>query len=176
MGIIAVNVTAAFNRIKAHARRHKIPLDPLADRVSMTPRRAISATEKKLSYRLAASSRAEHPADPRHLVGRTLDRKRRVVRNLVVRVEPTEPPIRKVKCDLFAKPPLETHAVAVAYNQHPDHQFRVDRRTADGAIERLKLSTNICQHPRMRPTAMPRWAFGARGDVTCGPRAGVAQR
>jgi hypothetical protein len=72
LGIIAVNVTAAFNRIKAHARRHKIPLDPLADRVSMTPRRAISATEKKLSYRLAASSRAEHPADPRHLVGRTL--------------------------------------------------------------------------------------------------------
>ena len=48
-----------------------------------------------------------------------IDRKCRVVRNLVVKIEPAEPPIRKVKRNLLAKPPLETHAVAVADDQHP---------------------------------------------------------
>ena len=48
-----------------------------------------------------------------------IDRKCRVVRNLVVQIKPAEPPIRKVKCNLLAKPPLETHAVAVADDQHP---------------------------------------------------------
>jgi hypothetical protein len=39
LGIIAVNVTAALNRIKARARKHKIALDPLTDRLSITSRR-----------------------------------------------------------------------------------------------------------------------------------------
>jgi hypothetical protein len=42
--------------------------------------------------------------------------------------------------DLFAQPPLRADAKAVADDQHPDHQFRIDRRTADVAVERSQVS------------------------------------
>jgi hypothetical protein len=39
LGVVAVNVTAALDRIKARARKHKITLDPLTDRVETIPGR-----------------------------------------------------------------------------------------------------------------------------------------
>ena len=46
-----------------------------------------------------------------------------------VAIEPqaTKPPIREMVV-LFAQPPLGTNAEAVADNEHPDHQFRINRR------------------------------------------------
>jgi hypothetical protein len=69
-----------------------------------------------------------------------------VVRNLVVKIEPAEPPVGKVQFDLLAQLPLETYAVAVAHNQHSDHEFGVDRGTADVAVEGFKLAAKVSQH------------------------------
>ena len=49
-------------------------------------------------------------------------RERRVVRDLVVKVEPAEPAIRQMKLDLLGQLALRAQAVAITDNQHPDHQ------------------------------------------------------
>ena len=48
-----------------------------------------------------------------------IDRKRRMVRNLVIKVETAEPPIGEVQLDLLAQPPFEADAIAVPHEQHP---------------------------------------------------------
>ena len=37
--------------------------------------------------------------------------------------------------DLFAQPALRSDAEGVAHDQHPDHQFRIDRRAPGCAVE-----------------------------------------
>jgi hypothetical protein len=36
---------------------------------------------------------------------------------------------------LFAQPPLGANTVAIAHDQHADHQLRVNRRTPNRAVE-----------------------------------------
>jgi hypothetical protein len=43
----------------------------------------------------------------------------------------------------FAKTALRAYAETVANDQHPDHQLRVDRRSAGVAIERGKIGAQI---------------------------------
>jgi hypothetical protein len=94
----------------------------------------------------------------------TIDRECRMIRDLVVEVEATEPAIGKVKLDLLAQAALGTDAVAVADDQHPDHEFRVDRGPADLAVEGLQPLANVGQYPchRRIDTAqkMARWSAG----------------
>ncbi|MNY53382.1 hypothetical protein D3C86_1891330 [compost metagenome] len=47
--------------------------------------------------------------------------------------------------DLLAQPPLRTNAEAVADQQHADQQFRIDRRSADGAVERRQMRPQAVQ-------------------------------
>src|SRR5262249_9389196 len=77
-----------------------------------------------------------------------IDRERRMVRHLVVEIEATEPAIGKVKLHFLAQPALRTDAVAVADNQHPDHEFGVDRRPADLAVEGPQLLAKVSHYPR----------------------------
>jgi len=53
-----------------------------------------------------------------------------------------------MKFDLLAQPPLEADAIAVADDEHSDHQLRVDRGSADVAVERRQLLAKVSQHPR----------------------------
>jgi hypothetical protein len=55
--------------------------------------------------------------------------------HLIVKIETAEPSIRKVQRDLLAKPPLEADAVAIPHDQHPKHEFRINRGPADIAVE-----------------------------------------
>lgn len=41
--------------------------------------------------------------------------------------------------DLFAEPCLGANAEQISDQQHPDHQFRVDRRPSGMAVERREL-------------------------------------
>ena len=52
-----------------------------------------------------------------------IDRERRVIGNPVVEIETAKPPIGEVQFDLLAQLPLEADAIAVAHDQHPDHQL-----------------------------------------------------
>src|SRR5262249_3127679 len=75
-------------------------------------------------------------------------RKGRVVRNLAVKIEPTEPPIGQVQLDFLGQLALRALAIAVAYNQHPHHQLRIDRWPADLAVIRPQLRAHTTQHRR----------------------------
>jgi len=75
-----------------------------------------------------------------------IDRERRMIRNLVFEFETAEPAM--MKFDLLAQPPLEADAIAVADDEHSDHQLRVDRGSADVAVERRQLLAKVSQHPR----------------------------
>jgi hypothetical protein len=68
-----------------------------------------------------------------------------VVRHGAVETEPAKPPISEVQVDLVAEPPLRPEPEAIAYNQHPDHQLRVDRRPACLAVERRQLPPQLSQ-------------------------------
>jgi hypothetical protein len=57
-------------------------------------------------------------------------RERRVMGHLVVESEATEPTIGEVKFDLLAQLALEADAVTIANDEHPQHEFGVDRRSA----------------------------------------------
>src|SRR5260370_20162517 len=71
-----------------------------------------------------------------------------MIRYLVFEFETAEPAIAEMKFDLLAQPPLEADAIAVADDEHSDHQFRVDRGSADVAVERRQLLAKVSQHPR----------------------------
>ncbi|MNG00717.1 hypothetical protein D3C84_836620 [compost metagenome] len=46
---------------------------------------------------------------------------------------------------LFAQPPLGANAVAIAHDQHADHQFGINRRTPNRAIEIGEVMAQIVQ-------------------------------
>ena len=77
-----------------------------------------------------------------------IDRECRVIRHLVLETKTTEPPVAKVEFNLLAQSPIEADAVAVADDQHPDHELGVNRRTTDVAVERLELLAQIAKDPR----------------------------
>src|ERR1044072_3143718 len=71
-----------------------------------------------------------------------------MIRNLVIEFESAEPAIAEMKFDLLAQLPFKADAIAVADNEHPDHQLRIDRGPPDVAVERSQLLAKIDQHPR----------------------------
>ena len=75
----------------------------------------------------------------------TIDRKGGMVRHLVLEAEPAEPPIGKVELDLTTEPALGADRVAVADQEHPDHQLRIDRRTSRVTVERREIDPQPAQ-------------------------------
>jgi hypothetical protein len=71
-----------------------------------------------------------------------------VIRHLVVEIEAAKPSVGKVKFELFAQPPLEADAIAVADDQHPDHKLGINRRPANVAMERREFLAKLSQYPR----------------------------
>ena len=66
-------------------------------------------------------------------------------RPLAVEAEPTEPAIREIEVDLLAEPPLRTDAEAVDDDQHSDHQFGIDGRPPQVAIEARQFTPDFVQ-------------------------------
>ena len=77
-----------------------------------------------------------------------IDREGRVVGHFVLEIETAEPAIGEMKLDLLAQLALIPDAVAVADNQHPQHQFGINRGPADLTIESLQLATELGQYAR----------------------------
>jgi hypothetical protein len=71
-----------------------------------------------------------------------------VIRNLVIEIEATEPTIGQVQLDLLAQLPLKADTVAVADNEHPDHQLGINRRPTNLAVEGFQLVAKLSQYPR----------------------------
>ena len=66
-----------------------------------------------------------------------------------------------MKFELFAQPPLEADAIAIADDQHSNHKLGINRGPANVAIEGRKLLANLNQYPchdRIDPAQqMVRW-------------------
>jgi hypothetical protein len=73
---------------------------------------------------------------------------RRVVRSLVLQVHLAEPAVGQVQLDFVTELALRADAVAVADDEHPDHQLRIDRGAADVAIVGLELLVQVGERRR----------------------------
>src|SRR2546422_10611895 len=71
-----------------------------------------------------------------------------MIGNLVIELEAAEPTITEMKFDLLAQLPFKADAIAVAHNQHPDHELGIDRGPANVAVERRELLSQVSQNPR----------------------------
>ncbi len=61
-------------------------------------------------------------------------RKRRMVRDPVLQAQAAEPAVGQVQLHLLAQAPLRADRIAVADNQHPHHQLRINRRATRMAV------------------------------------------
>src|SRR6266536_1499377 len=77
-----------------------------------------------------------------------IDRECRVIWHFVVEIEAAKPAVGEMQLNLLAEPPLKANAVAVAHNQHPDHELGIDRGPANVAVERRELLSQVSQNPR----------------------------
>ena len=73
--------------------------------------------------------------------------------------ETAEPPVGEVQVHLLAQPPLRADAEAIAYQQHADDQFRIDRGPARLAVEgpQLLAQTRQVYEPIDRTKQVIRW-------------------
>ena len=64
-----------------------------------------------------------------------------MIRDSVLDTELAEPAIGEVHLHFTADQPLRADRKDISYGQHPDHQFRIDRRAPHGRIMRCKFAT-----------------------------------
>ena len=89
----------------------------------------------------------EQPAKQRAVAKTTVPilGKRRVIGDFVFEAQPTEPAICQVQMGLFAQPPLGANTVAIAHDQHADHQLWVNRRTPNWAVKIGEVMAQVAQ-------------------------------
>jgi hypothetical protein len=68
-----------------------------------------------------------------------------VIRYVAVQAQAAEPAVGEVEVNLLAQPTLGAYAHAVAGQRHPGHQFRIDRRPVDRAVERRQMGSHATQ-------------------------------
>src|SRR5512136_2473685 len=71
-----------------------------------------------------------------------------MIRDSVFDTELAEPPIGEVHLHFTTDQPLRTDRKDIPHDQHPDHQFRIDRRATHGRIMRYKLAAKPRQIER----------------------------
>src|ERR1700676_2204761 len=67
-------------------------------------------------------------------------RERRMIRDSILEADLAEPAIGKVHLHFTTDQPLRTNRKDIPHDEHPDHQFRIDRRTAHGRIMGCKFA------------------------------------
>jgi hypothetical protein len=71
--------------------------------------------------------------------------KRRMIWNIAIEPQSTKPAIGQIEMDLLAQPTLRTNAQAVADDEHPDHQLRINRGPPHVAIVGPQMRPNLGQ-------------------------------
>ena len=68
-----------------------------------------------------------------------------MIGDTAVEPKPAKPSICQIKVDFLAQAPLRADAEAVAHDQHPDHQFGIDRWPPYRAIEGGQFSPQLAK-------------------------------
>jgi hypothetical protein len=68
-----------------------------------------------------------------------------VIWHHVLKAQSTEPAVSQIEMNLFAQPALRANAEAVTHDQHPHHQFRIDRRPTGVTVERCEVATQLAE-------------------------------
>src|SRR5919109_105370 len=86
-------------------------------------------------------------------------RESRVVRHGTVKPESAEPAIRQVQVNFLAEPPLRANTEAIADDEHPNHQLRINRRPTNLTVKRRQLAPHPVEldKPVDRSQYMLRW-------------------
>jgi len=79
-----------------------------------------------------------------------------MVGHVAFQTQVAEPAIRQVQMQLVAQTTLRPDPHAVADDQHPDHQLRIDRRTARLAIKRPQVRADIPIFRHTSATGLPK--------------------
>ena len=66
-----------------------------------------------------------------------------MIGHCILETEATEPAVRQVEVHFLAQAPFRADAEAVAEQQHPHHQLRIDRGATRVAIERREVLAEI---------------------------------
>ncbi|MNQ81830.1 hypothetical protein D3C85_968670 [compost metagenome] len=69
----------------------------------------------------------------------------RVIGHCILEAETTEPSICKIQLNFFAQTTLGADAVAIPNDQHPDHKFGVNGRTARMAVVLRQVLVEVLQ-------------------------------
>ena len=96
-------------------------------------RLAADQTDRNAGGHHALEHASEHLALAEALVPGA--REDRVVRDLVLDTQTTEPAVRQIDLNLGTDPSLRPDRKHVADEQHSDHQFRIDRGASGVAVE-----------------------------------------
>jgi hypothetical protein len=119
-------------------------------------RKALTADQPSLDT--GGNNALEHPTKniviAEAFVART--REHRVVRDLVLKAEPAEPTIGQVDLHFATQRALRAHREGVTYDQHPDHQHRINRWPPQSGVVRCQLGMDPrqVQHSRNPPDLM----------------------
>ena len=65
--------------------------------------------------------------------------------NIAIEPQSTKPAIGQIEMDLLAQPTLRTNAQAIADDEHPDHQLRINRGPPHVAIIGPQMCPNLGQ-------------------------------
>ena len=108
-----------------------IPLWTCADAV--WARRVLEVSSHQTLGHAAAHHSLEHMAQDIALPEPTMAvaREGGMIGNLTIQSQAAKPSIGEIQVNLFAQPPLGADGEAIADNEHPDHQLRVDRGSAN---------------------------------------------
>ena len=86
-----------------------------------------------------------------------------MIRDAVTKVEAAEPAIGQIQMNLLAQAAFGSDARAIAYKQHPDHQFRINGWATSVAVKLGKMRTNTTQlnEPinQMQQVVLGKWRY-----------------
>src|SRR5258707_3345326 len=68
-----------------------------------------------------------------------------MIGHMAVQAETTKSAIGEIEMDFLAQAPLGADAKAITDDQHPDHQFGIDRWTTNRAVERGQFSPQLAK-------------------------------
>jgi len=82
-----------------------------------------------------------------------------VIGDSSIQTQPAKPAVCQIEVDFITEAPFRSYVEAIADQEHPDHQLRIDRGPPDVAVERCQLPSQVLEidEPIDRPQEVVGW-------------------